>query len=407
VRTIADATREEQSVPNFYEEQARQRFHRAKAFVDKAHGLMLQEDLVSRSALDDAISAIKNSLQGYLMYQIAQSSGNGGQRDWPEVAASNRMPDLIRACQQAGLPLNGLDGEIKKLNDERNFRTHDDPLRAVDTVQARQAVEVALMVQRRIADTLKRSGVSGILTAKPAMSEEAILPKTGAGRAPVAGRAAPASPATVLSRSATSVLDAPNAVSASGSNGHTPVLPSAQGIDEDDEEPPAMRAAEQSWARRRAIGLLTRIVVALVLIVAGAIAGVAYSAYAGLTPRGLFGAEPSQTANTQPTATPTLLPTNAAFSAGALLVGAPVCQAGRSVITLRNLGSAPLTFSLGSPDANDATFASAPDAQGQTTLTGTVAPGASLTTYAQATAARYHIVVVGQTGTIQLLAGAC
>ena len=168
-----------------------------------------------------------------------------------------------------------------------------------------------------------------------------------------------------------------------------------------------MRAAEQSWARRRAIGLLTRIVVALVLIVAGAIAGVAYSAYAGLTPRGLFGAEPSQTANTQPTATPTLLPTNAAFSAGALLVGAPVCQAGRSVITLRNLGSAPLTFSLGSPDANDATFASAPDAQGQTTLTGTVAPGASLTTYAQATAARYHIVVVGQTGTIQLLAGAC
>lgn len=168
-----------------------------------------------------------------------------------------------------------------------------------------------------------------------------------------------------------------------------------------------MRAAEQSWARRRAIGLLTRIVVALVLIVAGAIAGVAYSAYAGLTPHGLFGSEPSQTTNTHPTATPTLLPANAAFSVGDLLVGAPVCQSGRNVITLRNLGSAPLAFSLGSPDANDATFASAPDAQGQTTLTGTVAPGASLAAYAQATAARYHIVIVGQTGTIQLLAGAC
>ena len=181
-------------MPNFYEEQARQRFHRAKAFVDKAHGLMLQEDLVSRSALDDAISAIKNSLQGYLMYQIAQSSSSRAQNDWPEVAAGNRMPDLIRACQQAGLPLNGLDSEIKKLNDERNFRTHDDPLRAVDTVQARQAVEVALMVQRRIADALKRSGVSGILTGRPAVSEEATMPKTGAGRAPVAGRAASASP---------------------------------------------------------------------------------------------------------------------------------------------------------------------------------------------------------------------
>jgi hypothetical protein len=35
----------------------------------------------------------------------------------------------------------------------------------------------------------------------------------------------------------------------------------------------------------------------------------------------------------------------------------------------------------------DATFAAAADAQGQATLTGTVAPGASLTAYAQATAA--------------------
>jgi hypothetical protein len=397
--------REEEIVPNFYEEQARQRFHRAKAFVDKAHGLMLQEDLVSRSALDDAISAIKNSLQGYLMYQIAQAPSGGRQRDWPEVAASNRMPDLISACHQAGLSLNGLDGEIKKLNDERNFRTHDDPLRAVDTVQARQAVEVALMVQRRIADALKRSGVSGILTARPAVAEEATLPKTGAGRAPVAGRAASASPAVALSRSTTSVIDAPKPGATSGSNGHAPT--SAQGMDEDDEEPPAMRAAEQSWARRRAISLLTRILVALVLIVAGAIAGVAYSAYAGLTPQGLHGAEPSQTANTQPTATATLLPANAAFSAGALQVSAPTCQGGRSAITLRNLGATPLTFSIGSADASDAIFASSPDAQGQATLAGTVAPGASLTAYAQATTARYHIVVVGQMGTIQLLAGPC
>jgi hypothetical protein len=405
VRTVADATREEEIVPNYYEEQARQRFHRAKAFVDKAHGLMLQEDLVSRSALDDAISAIKNSLQGYLMYQLAQSPGSRAQNDWPEVAAGNRMPDLIRACQQAGLPLNGLDGEIKKLNDERNFRTHDDPLRAVDTVQARQAVEVALMVQRRIADALKRSGVSGILTGRPAVSEEATMPRTGAGRAPVAGRAASASPVALLARSASSVLDAPTL--ASGKNGHTPAPSSAQGAEMDDEEPPAMRAAEQSWARRRTVSLLTRIVVALALIVAGAIAGVAYSAYAGLTPHGLLGVDAGQAADAQPSATPTLLPANAAFSAGDLLVGAPVCQAGRSAITLRNIGSAPLTFSLGSPDAGDAKFAPASDGPGQATLSATVAPSGTVTAYAQATAARYHIVVVGQTGTIQLLAGAC
>jgi hypothetical protein len=185
------------------------------------------------------------------------------------------------------------------------------------------------------------------------------------------------------------------------------VASSAPDADVDDEEPPAMRAAEQSWARRRAVSLLMRIVVALALIVAGAIVGVAYSAYAGLTPHGLLGAESGQAASVQPSATPTLLPANASFSAGALLVGAPVCQAGRSAIILRNLGSASLTFSLGSPDAGDATFAPAPNGQGQATLTGTVAPSATVTVYAQATAARYHVVVVGQTGTIQLLAGAC
>jgi hypothetical protein len=54
------------------------------ALVDKAHGLMLQEDLLSRSALDDAISAIKNCLHGYLIDQITQAPSGGGQRDWPE-----------------------------------------------------------------------------------------------------------------------------------------------------------------------------------------------------------------------------------------------------------------------------------------------------------------------------------
>jgi hypothetical protein len=393
-------------VANFYEEQARQRFHRAKAFVDKAHGLMLQEDLVSRSALDDAISAIKNSLQGYLLYQIAQAPSGGGERDWPEVAASNRMPDLIRACQQASLPLNGLDGEIKKLNDERNFRTHDDPLRAVDPVQARQAVEVALLVQRRIADALRRSGVSGILTARSPAIEEATLPKAGAGRVLVADRAAAPASRSIVARAATSVAATADTSARVHSNGHTPPAPGEEALKEDDEAP-VMRAAEHSWARRRALGLLTRVVVSLALIVAGAIAGVAYSAYAGISALGFSTSESQAAANAAATATMALLPATASFSAGALLVGAPVCQTGRSAISLRNLGATQLTFSLGSPDADAATFASAPEGQGQTTLSGTIAPGETTTAYAQATAARYHIVVVGQSGTIQLLAGAC
>jgi hypothetical protein len=134
---------------------------------------------------------------------------------------------------------------------------------------------------------------------------------------------------------------------------------------------------------------------------------VAYSAYAGIAPRGLLESIATPTSNTQSTATETLLPANASFSSGALLVSAPVCQAGRSAITLRNLGVTPVTFSIGSPDAGDATFSPAPNGQGQAALSGTVAPGETASAYAQARAARYHIVVVGQSGTIQLLAGAC
>src|SRR5262249_9353274 len=112
-------------VANTFQEQAKDRFRRSEAFLRKAQAL-IQDDLIYRSALADAVSAIKNMLQGYLSLQIATSMPNP-RIDWQEIAASNRMPDLLRACSEAGLNLRGVERDIRRLNTERNQRTHDDP----------------------------------------------------------------------------------------------------------------------------------------------------------------------------------------------------------------------------------------------------------------------------------------
>src|SRR5258707_10119702 len=101
------------------EERARERLQRARSFLEKAHALMLQDDLVYRSALDDAVSAIKNNLQGYLLQRIVLMAGSAP-IPWQEAVAGNRMPDLLRACSEAELDLRGLDREIRRLNDQRN-----------------------------------------------------------------------------------------------------------------------------------------------------------------------------------------------------------------------------------------------------------------------------------------------
>src|SRR5579884_755235 len=136
-------------VANTFDEQAKERFRRSLAFMQKAHAL-LQDDLVYRSALADAVSAIKNMLQGYLLLRVSTMPASAVTQRWQEVAVTNRMPDLIQACIEAGLSLHGLERDIKRLNNERNYRTHDDPQRLVNPEQAAEAYELALTVQKRI-----------------------------------------------------------------------------------------------------------------------------------------------------------------------------------------------------------------------------------------------------------------
>ena len=167
------------------EDRARERLQRARSFLEKAHALMLQDDLVYRSAPEDAVLAIKNNLQGYLLQRIVLMPPGSAPMPWQEAVAGNRMPELLRACSEAGLDLRGLDREIRKLNDERNSRTHDDPLRRVDTTQARQAVDLALLLHRRVQDGLKSFGARA---AVPSVNLATRLPapelaKVGLGRA--------------------------------------------------------------------------------------------------------------------------------------------------------------------------------------------------------------------------------
>lgn len=130
---------------NTFEDQAQERFTKSGAFLGKAQTL-LQDDLIARTVLADAVSAIKNMLQGYLLIRISRAQPDTLTQQWQEVAASNRMPELIRACDDAGLNIRDLGRAIRQLNDQRNYRTHDDPQSRIQVEQARQALDLARTV---------------------------------------------------------------------------------------------------------------------------------------------------------------------------------------------------------------------------------------------------------------------
>lgn len=167
---------------NTFREQAEDRFTRSLAFMSKADSL-LQDDLVNRSALADAVSAIKNMLQGYLLLRISETPQSGSTQRWQEIAAGNSMPDLVRCCADAGLNLGGLAFEIKQLNRERNQRMHDDPARRIEPQQAKKALDLARNVQKRI-----KAAVRGEAVAEPVAQPAAVQRIAAVTRAAVSGR---------------------------------------------------------------------------------------------------------------------------------------------------------------------------------------------------------------------------
>lgn len=432
---------------NTFEEQAKDRFRKSQAFMQKASTL-LKDDLVYRSAMADAVSSIKNMLQGYLLLRVARSPENPSNFRWQEVAASNRMPDLLQACGEAGLDLRGLAVEIKRLNNERNYRTHDDPLRLVEPDQASSALELAQTVQKRI-----RSAVQGaaadVASAVGAATPAAALASTSAAvRSPqpplpvsvrnevaaqssasgaTPARQAPATPAVSATPSAGAAAartgTPPSGADASGTKATTPTVDSQE--DDDPLSPDDTALTLPTIARRR--GRIRRAflqgLVAAVLVIVGVVAGAGLMlpVASGNAPGWLAFAThllpASATRTPALSATPGVTPvvSNTPVTLGALTITPGTCAGGATPLTLSNTGATPLHWTVGSADVLIAAFAlskpdaSAPDQTPGPTQFGTLAPGATVALSASAPASvlHYHILVVGPQGTLQVLVAAC
>lgn len=399
---------------NTFQEQAKDRFRRSEAFLRKAQAL-IQDDLIYRSALADAVSAIKNMLQGYLSLQIATTLPNP-RIDWQEIAASNRMPDLLRACGEAGLNLRGVERDIRRLNTERNQRTHDDPQYLIDPRQAEDAVALALEIHKRIRDDLRGSQQAPAAVALPQRQSSFGRPPSTAAASvasakPAGAVAAPSAPANAANASAK-----PAAASAAptASNAPTDVGLTGEDVNEDDEiaELP-IRVRRRARLRRV---LLNGLVAALLLIV-GAVAGIglvlpAASAYAPnlLAPvvKLLPTATSAPTATLLPTATPTLA-LSGPLTLGALTISAPVCSAGVSSLQITNGGTAGARWAVSSVETNTAKFALAQADAGAPAQFDSLDAGKSMTLYVTnpSATAPYHIVLTSDAGAVQVVVASC
>ncbi|MGZ3682159.1 MAG: hypothetical protein ACXVDI_26665, partial [Ktedonobacterales bacterium] len=170
--------------------------------------------------------------------------------------------------------------------------------------------------------------------------------------------------------------------------------------------------------RRNRIGrALVQTLIAVMLVIAGVAAGAGLTLpiAMGHTPQWLSfatqylpaDATPSPTSTPIPTETPS--PTTGSVTVGALTVQSTPCQAGVTILTLHNTGTAVLHWALGAPDVPTATFTAGKSATGAATQFGTLAASASVTVAASAPAAggTYRVVVVAPEGTVQLLLAAC
>ena len=439
---------------NTFDEQAKERFQRSLAFMRKAEAL-LQDDLIYRSALADGVSAIKNMLQGYLLYKVAHLPTSAVTQRWQEIAISNRMPELIATCGEAGLDLRGLAVEIKRLNTERNNRAHDDPQQTIDSKQAQRAVELARELQRRIkvanegkTDTRSISQraagvvdvVRGAVSGQLKLPAATATPTSATGRAQTVGETSPARGASTvaiatMTAAENAELPAPSTPEsrskASGPGDPTPVrvtgdsqrpeqaLDAMRALDDtpdttDDGDSSELPAISRRGARRRR-GLFWRSLAMAAVLLVGVAAGVgvAIPLAHGNTPdwlgftRSWFAATNAPTATITPTATTPAV--SGATTVGTLAISAPACANGVVSFALTNQGAESAHWAVGSPDASGATFGTNATTATEPSLTGTLSAGQRATVYVAgpAAGAPFHVSVVASGGAVQLLVLAC
>jgi hypothetical protein len=409
-------------VAHVFEDQAKDRFTRSLAFMRKAQSL-LQDDLVYRSALADAVSAIKNMLQGYLFYKVAQNPAGAQAVRWKEVAEGNRMPDLVQCCGEAGLDLRGLAVEIKQLNTERNTREHDDAALLIEPEHAERALELARLVQRRI-----RQSVRAVPELEPARAAT-VTRLASAARAAVSGQLGRGTAQPPVSASGSSREEPPPAPWTSVQDGAavptaavdgapaaevTPVAAFEDGVavePSDTDELMAVTRPSRRGGRRRAGRALGRALLAATLLLAGVAAGIGIMipVASGNAPAWLPLAAlrvPTSTATGLPSLSPTPLAPVVPATAGSLLIAGATCGTSAVVLTLRNTSTRSIHWAVGSPD-QDVSFASGAGGMWTPTAAGALSGGSSVLLSVRGTGGPYPVVVVATDGTAQFRTPAC
>ena len=352
-------------MPDLFVERRDEHLRKTDAFLDEARNLF-RDDLLYRSALADAVSAIKHSLQAYLWYRISAVPAGDQRQRWQEVALDGSMPQLLRACTEAGLRLVDVERAVRDLNDARNRRLHDLPQTPIAHAQAATAVQHAMTIRDRVKEEVTGRSVGAVARVPAAV------------RGPARGDSAAAASVAVAAPAATE----PEPDAAQRATLATPA--------------PIRRGGP---SRRWLVAALTA--VALVLG-AGVGSAFTYPIATGAVPAWLgrgTGHAPQPTATSAPAQGGPVL-------AGDLLLTASRCGVSPATITIRNVGNASLGWMSGSPDAANPGFATTVDPTQHATLAGRLDPGASVTLTVTGLQGA-HVVLISDTGSGELAFGAC
>ena len=164
-------------MPDIFDQRRDEHLKKSQAFLQEANNLF-RDDLLYRSALADAVSAIKHSLQGYLWMRVAAAPAEEQRQRWQEVALNGSMP-LSRASEEAGLQTGDVRRTVLDMNDRRNERTHDSPRSLITPDQAEQAVRIARAVYDRVLRASGRAPVGVGAAASAGKSTAAAATQTG------------------------------------------------------------------------------------------------------------------------------------------------------------------------------------------------------------------------------------
>jgi hypothetical protein len=391
-------------MPDLLVERRDEHLKKSQAFLHEANNLF-RDDLLYRSALADAVSAIKHSLQAYLWMRVGTAAAEQRYR-WQEIALDGSMPQLVRACTEAGLHMSDVERTIRELNDARNRRTHDFPRSPIPPEQAAAAVQTAITVRDRVVAaisgapaTVATRAASG--AAEPAREDPATSQAVGA-----LARVAPTGdrPTAAARSSAAATTDPANGAGTSGQPGEV-VLSG----DEDEEEMAAgddIPALAATIAARLRVRWTLGLVAALVLVL-GALLGAAVTyPIAGGDASTLFGGGTSSAVAAKArTATPHPTEPVLAF-AGDLIITSTGCGITPTSVTIHNTGAAVLNWTVGSPDASNPGFSPPADPSPRPTLSGQLAPSASTTLIVTGMLGA-HVVLISDGGAGEVVVGGC